>query len=518
MNLHVLLLYTNLFTLERGPVFGANYTEKNLMHLAEWCNQRLVGTNFMVVASSSVDSQELQTFRSRLASLLRDGIDFIDLRISHFTMGLFRAIHGEQQQELTWQGNRTRVKRPLPAFNSQYLRSGASWILDLDLAEPVRRQQGFIPPDFPRLNYILNGRPNEKWAEQSGYLVRRAHDVLSRRVNGKQSTEFVEIVLPSEDEMFSELLEAFGYQTELTDKCRYITGMTRLLSNASLVDLLRRPLFRSLFQRLAESNKTYDLDGIQGLVHCPKEQKQDFRDWLADLSRDSILLRGYRLRCPECNLEEWYALEDVAETVSCAGCLTVFQLPFNAQFSYRLNRLVELGTKQGAIPVILTTLLLQDLSERSFLHIPGIVAIQRDLEVDLDILASCDGYLVVAECKDLGEGCSEGTAAEIANQLKRTYQVARDIGTDVVFLSMMANEKHPILVALIDDLNQQEGPSVHLLLSDDLERGWPVKAPGLFQGSEQAGEPKRASLSDLLPRNPLDQGWIKESGQRRISY
>jgi hypothetical protein len=512
------------WTLRMSPTFGTAHTiflpieslesERNLKHLASWCNQRLVGTNFMVVASSSMRRQELQSFRSRLASLLRDEIDFIDLWVSHFTMGRYTVAHKEQRQELTWQGNHTRLKRPLPAFDNRYLSNVARWILDLDLADPLRRQQGFIPPSFPQLNHILNERLDKRWVKLNGYWMRKAHDVLSRRVNKKQSTEFIEIALPSEEDLFNELLATFSYQSKLTDKCRYVSGMTQLLENAGVVESLRTSLFRSLFERLAETKNAYDLNEIHGLVHCPNEQKEDFRNWLANLSRDGILLRGYRLRCPECNLEEWYPLGDVLETVTCVGCLTVFQLPFNAQFSYRLNRLVELGIEQGAIPVILTTMLLQNLSMKSLLHLPGIQAIQGNLEIDLDILASCDGHLVAVECKNLQGGCSEETAAKIAEQLKYVYEVSRDIGVEVVFLSMMTDEESPVLAELIDGMNQQDGPSVHLLLLDDLERGYPVKATD----PEKAGEPKKVSLTDLLPKRPPGQGWIKESGRRQISF
>jgi hypothetical protein len=492
--------------------------EKSLNHLANWCNERLTGTNFMVIASSSIGSQELQAFRSRLAPLLRDEVEFIDIRLCNFTMGLFTVSHEEKREELTWQGNRTHLRRPLPAFDNRFLRNAASWVVNLDLAEPVRRQQGFIPPDFPQLNHILNGRPRRAWVKLSGYSIRKAHDVLSVRVNKSQSTEFVDIVLPSEEEVFRELLEAYGYESQLTDKCRYVAAMTQLLSNARGLDLLRERLFRNLFQRLAQSRKAYDLNSIQALVQCPKGQRPDFRKWLADLSRDRILLRGYRLRCPECNLEEWYALEDVSETVSCAGCLTVFQLPFNAQFHYRLNRLVDLGMEQGAIPVILTTILLQNLSKKSFLHLPGISAIRDDLEVDLDILASCDGHLLVAECKDLEGGHGEETAVEIAGQLGQTYRIASDIGSDVVLLSMMAANEDPVITELIDELNEQDGPSVHLLLLEDLERGYPVQATEPHLRRDQPGEVRRASLSDLLPKGRPDECWIKESGQRRISF
>jgi len=175
-----------------------------------------------------------------------------------------------------------------------------------------------------------------------------------------------------------------------------------------------------------------------------------------------------------------------------------------------------MGIEQGAIPVILTTKLLQNLARNSLLHLAGIRVFDEEMEIDFDILAACDGHLVAVECKDLEGGCSEETATEIAEQIERLYQVACDIGVKVVFLSMMTNEKPPILVDTIGQLNQLDGPSVHLLLLEDLERGYPIKTPQ--PDAEDDKKLEKISFLDLLPKTPPSQGWIKEAGQRKVSF
>lgn len=515
------------WALRMSPAFGQKDTlflpieafqsRRNLKCLAEWCNQRLIGTNFVVVASSSVNRRRLLSFRDRLARLLRDEVKFVDLRVSHFIVGQFRVLHETKQMELMWEGNRTRIHRPLPRFD-RHLRTTSTWIIDLDLADPLRQQNGFIPPGFPHLNDILNGKPDRRLLSVSGYWIRKAQGVLSRRVSKSRLNEFIDVRLPSEEALFEELLKTAGYQPEMTEKCRYVTGMTKLLSNAGAMDLLKQPHLRQLFRSMA-NRKAYDLNGIFGLTRCPKERKEEFRNILNELALHGCLLRGYRLRCPACNLDAWYPLGQLSETISCMGCLTVFQPPFNAQFSYRLNRLIEVGMEQGAIPVILTMMLLKGLSKRSFLHVPGIKAIREDTEVDLDILASCDGHLIVAECKQLEDGYGDETAEKVATRFRKEYQVAREIGAEIVFLSMMTNEKHPTITQVIEELNAGEGPAVHLLLLDDLERGSLLKPAETTDTIESSEEPKKATLWDLLPtKRSSEQGWIRKPGPRTISF
>ena len=57
---------------------------------------------------------------------------------------------------------------------------------------------------------------------------------------------------------------------------------------------------------------------------------QDIDRLVAELALKGVFLRGYQLRCPACDLQRWYSLQDVAETMQCVGCLTRIQPPIEA--------------------------------------------------------------------------------------------------------------------------------------------------------------------------------------------
>lgn len=488
-------------------------SRRNLERLARWCNERLTGANFMVVAAPTVNRRRLRSFRKRLLPLLDDQIKFVDLLVSHFIPGRFRMLYESQREELMWEDDRTHIQRSSPNFHG-YLRTTDTWMMDLDVSDPLRQELGYIPPDFPQLNYVLGGEPARHWIKVSGYGVRKAQHALSWRVSMSHTHEFTTVQLPSEEKIFTALLETAEYESELTDKCRYTTGMVELLDQADVLKALTQRHFRRFLGEMA-NGKAYDLNGILGLTRCPSGGKEEFRDNLNDMALHACLLRGYRLRCPVCNLEKWYPLEQISETISCAGCLSTFQPPLNARFHYRLNRLIEVGMEQGSVPVILTMMLLQKLCERSFLHVPGIKAMRGDVKTDIDILASCDGHLLVAECKQLKSGYGDETAEEIVDQFRREYQAAHEIGAEMIFLSMMTNEEHPTVSQEIEDLNASEGPTVYMLLLDDLERGHLLKTADVSGDGEGS---KKATLRDLLPQGSSDKGWIKEPGSRTRSF
>ena len=88
----------------------------------------------------------------------------------------------------------------------------------------------------------------------------------------------------------------------------------------------------------------------------------------------------------------------------CAGCLTRIQPPLDALFHYRANELLVRAVDQGAMPVVLTVQVLRSLGRKSCLFVPGIEVTKGGRTCDVDILAACNGHLVLVECKDLEEG------------------------------------------------------------------------------------------------------------------
>ena len=193
---------------------------------------------------------------------------------------------------------------------------------------------------------------------------------------------------------------------------------------------------------------------------------------IADLTLRRIFLRGYKLRCPACDLTRWYEASDISESMPCVGCLTRVQPPLSAQFHYRLNQLVAKGLDQGTMSVVVTLLFLRNLSGSSFMYVPGIEA--RDTKrMDVDIIGSLDGHLFLTECKDLRQGISNNTVTEVMSQLTGVIELALQIGAEMVFLSTLRPEIPAKLEQKIRALRKhhRNRVAVHVLTAGELDEG-----------------------------------------------
>jgi hypothetical protein len=112
----------------------------------------------------------------------------------------------------------------------------------------------------------------------------------------------------------------------------------------------------------------------------------------------------------------------MSETIHCEGCRATIQPPMNGPFTYQLNALVARGIEQGVFPVLLTILYLREICVTAFHYLPGVEVTNGDSKCDVDLIAACDGNLVVAECKTL-----ESTAPGKIDRLKIHLQQASEM-------------------------------------------------------------------------------------------
>jgi hypothetical protein len=237
-----------------------------------------------------------------------------------------------------------------------------------------------------------------------------------------------------------------------------------------------------------------------------------------DLARDGVFLRGYTIQCPACDLTQWYPLDALSETMACAGCLSAIQPPPEAPFSYKLNELMVRGIQQGAVPVLLTILALSSLAQRSFLHAPGIEVRRGRVSTDIDLLASCDGELLLAECKDLRQGCSRESVREIGSTLEELAQIAEHVGARVIFLSSLMDAAPKPLASCIYRVDRRHAHlRIHMISGPHLTRGYLCAAEAHTTSLGPARSDVRADLGDFLPmpRTSGSDGWLREPGQSR---
>jgi len=234
--------------------------------------------------------------------------------------------------------------------------------------------------------------------------------------------------------MLLELLEDAGYSVNLTAKSRYMKGLVPLLGGQFTLDLLKQPDILRLFSNAQIRKGTaYNLKQLAQIAN-PQQEMPRFMVQMKTLAASSTLIRGYRLQCPTCDLDTWYALDDVAEIVLCEGCRTTFQLPLDVEFAFRPNRLLIEALKSGALTVLLTL--------NHWLHDYPVTVWQSNIEVsqenimtDIDLLVQREDGLYMAECKDNLETDSE-YLQNLELRLAVANRIASDIGATFVFATL----------------------------------------------------------------------------------
>jgi hypothetical protein len=127
--------------------------------------------------------------------------------------------------------------------------------------------------------------------------------------------------------------------------------------------------------------------------------------------------------------------------------------------------------REGIAPVVLTGRFLRNMTNHGFFWLPGVKYKIGDQAGDIDLLACCDGLLVVCECKKLDATPTEAKVwNDVVDQFLDTVNVAKRCGASLVVLAALVDQ-YPLEVQnrIATDL----GDSIpHLLLNrQDLESG-----------------------------------------------
>jgi hypothetical protein len=491
--------------------------KRNVKALADWFDQAVIGTNYMTLASATLGKQRLLNLKKRLKPYLNGGIRHVDVWFDGFGMRPLRVFDREGREELMYEDRQFRLKIPEPSFADQ-IRNG-EWVVDVRLGDGGRHKpSSFLPPTYPGLGALLSGNPDPLMVRMGGLSARMAVDRTSYRVRHEQ--ELLTATLPSDDEVFVSLFDSKRYRAAQTDKCRYARGVTGLMGGLEGLKIWRSGGVRDLFYAMRDGTTSYTPKEMMTFLRPGRDAAGQAYSMVTDLALKKAFLRGYKIQCPVCDLARWYAVSDLAETMPCSGCLTPLQPPVEAPFRYRLNDLVARGLDQGTMSLMLTTLFLESLAEASFMYVPGLEVSQLR-KSDIDLAASCDGHLVLAECKDLRGGAGRKTIKDIIEQFDSLVEIARDVSAEIVLLSTLQPAAPAVLSRRIAALNKKwkKSLAVHLLTGDELERGYRKKPMGAFLSPKDPAKETASTLRDFLPKLPQRKdGWVKERGNKFISF
>ncbi|MGJ3239614.1 MAG: hypothetical protein ACFE0Q_12970 [Anaerolineae bacterium] len=234
--------------------------------------------------------------------------------------------------------------------------------------------------------------------------------------------------------MLLELLEDAGYQAQLTPKSRYMKGLVPLLGGQFTLDLLKHPDMLRLFSNAQiRKGTSYSLKQLAQIAN-PQQETERFLGQIKTLAAGNTFIRGYRLQCSTCDLDTWYALDGIAEMVTCEGCRTTFQLPLELDFAFRPNRLLIEALKSGALTILLTL--------NHWLHDNPVTVWQSNIEIsqenistDIDLLVQREDGLYMAECKDQFD-IDKQALQDLEARLVVGKRIASDIGATFVFATL----------------------------------------------------------------------------------
>ena len=165
----------------------------------------------------------------------------------------------------------------------------------------------------------------------------------------------------------------------------------------------------------------------------------------AFLTRKGVFRAGLKLTCPNCHLDSWVSLDDIASEVQCELCGNWFQITdqlHDRDWAYRRSGLFgREDHQQGSIPVAVTLQQIDTLSSTDMIYSTAmsIVPLTADIapcETDFVILNQRHYErripLAIGECKSNGDGgtheSGDGSRARYVDPFRPVARASAAIG------------------------------------------------------------------------------------------
>jgi hypothetical protein len=465
-------------------------------------------SNFCRVTSSSVPHAALKDFAARLQRELEGThLAQVDPWVPTNRLPVVIPFESEKQIPVELTGQTLRFHPPTP----QLLERGLAGAWMVDLVEDVRRKRAIselcLPPRISAFAVLNAPRP---LSVSLARIPRMGDGIDGINVRSTERQGVVTVHLPTDAEVLEEVLRESGFQpTEDEKRACYLpvmkmfggladaakafsaqrSSILRVLTQGTMriSDILGRArLGRGRLQELAQPRLPEEylrqLDPVSRRILDRRSREEWCRVSPASTELESLMefwadrevvSRQWRLGpCPACLGVFWEPRIDISRPVPCPGCGMRLRLPPQVPIGYALHRLVGHAIRQGIIPVVLTGRFLKALTSEGYLWLPGVKFKWKDEDGDLDILACCDGYIVVAECKSLEEGAPGADVwDEILGQFGKAVEVGKACGAALAVLAVMADS---FPSGFQERVNALAGSSLTCLLlgRQDLETGY----------------------------------------------
>jgi hypothetical protein len=486
--------------------------------------------NYIFITSQAASTELQAEFAGWLKGILEGTfIKFVDVWPPANRVPNVTAFESESLLEIRRQGRRVTWLRPQSRV-AEMFGPRVSWMVDL-VEDSRKRRSPFelsLPPCRTTME-ILNA-PSPPTVHHSA-IAPYGLGVDSINVRCTNREELVSDWLPNDKEILEELLHESGLHFNADEKracylpaLKLLGGLEQASSTLTgvrgkiLLELVKGPATaHELIGRLRLGNgKIPELNRDRHfeifLGHLTPTQKRVGRQrlrhhWRRTLPRDSklqsllehwvsngILRRLFRIgSCPVCQTTHHEVGLKITRPYQCPGCGSKIPIPESMVVEYQLQPILEAALSQGLMPVALTGRFLQNLTHRGFLWLPGLKYSHGGVGGDIDIVASCDGQLVLVECKTREK--SDPSSIEwpnIVDQVRSLVAVGRASKASFVVLASLIDDYPKSIRDEIESAGDTNLP-VYLFTKDDLESGhrWVKQEPFTID--------RPMSLADLIP-------------------
>ncbi|MBN8591095.1 MAG: NERD domain-containing protein [Anaerolineae bacterium] len=426
--------------------------------LAKWLGSSIRGNTFDLV-SHSMEMDVLQDIREKLRVYLTERsslsarshwhihIRRCNVHIAVPTVSHLKRTQLVEKREQVYSFAIPKLKFGGDGGDQRF--QNKQMICEVNLSPKFGDKRAYTPSMFSRLNFLLSGYPSLEWFQHTFAHIRIARGQLALLID--KNIDMNSIRIPNDKVTIETACEDAGFEVK-ADQRNYYKGIMSLLGSIEKANFLHNANIRQMFlERKFIKGEAITHSEIITPLKRKQADSADFVQLVQGLAGNKILLRGYQLKCPTCGLESWYNLGHMREHMLCEGCQTRYQLPLQVDFVYKLNRLFTDKYNQGVVTVLLSLLLLKQTSRDGLIWQADVNLKKNDQEVEIDVIAMCDGALILIECKNSFLPFNDGknkanydikrdkAVKDLVNQLDRQIAIAHKL------------EAHLFLFATLED-------------------------------------------------------------------
>jgi len=381
---------------------------------------RMFGARYIILTSFSQEiEKQIKGLLSKRKGIQRQ----FRYRTSTDILRVLPRVHflSERRTEhMVSQDNMIIVPASMPrSFAIEYPKISPKWIMDLRIVrDGSLGTEGLIIPYRTTCCDLLapksNGTPQLKIDD----------DIFSFGVTSR--TQHIKFKMPTSWEVIGAITKTNYPNIALSDQGRYMNRVLSLFSGLpDLYDILSNEKVRVVLDEFMKHHRTGEkiadkryrrtltyekmvdvlLAKIGSRSRRVKEESLIFLDQtIKYLIKIGAIHSGFQLSCSNCNLDDWYPIDEVSEHFRCRRCLSTEVRPINPMISFRLNEALYQAYSNDFVVPVLTLGLLRGSSKGSFIFCPQINLDGSNIKSpEMDIMCLVDGKIIIGESKSINK-------------------------------------------------------------------------------------------------------------------